>query len=474
MPESLLNMREIMNRRMTLRRGAMLLLTACAIGPLTACDAVDRLLEVNNPEAIREREINDPRLVNVLVNSVIGQLANTYDDPFLWVGTMATDEVVTGINWEDYARVNQRIIRYNEGPADEMFSELSEARVMADTVSSMLRNLLDDPDSDRRLALTLAYSGYSYILLGDAMCEATINVGATRYTPIQLYEMAVPRLEEALAIAQRAGDEALVNLARVGLARVHLNLGNNAEVMEHAAQVPLSFRWWVEYSDANPDVYFELYGQTHGTNHTLGVHPNFFIYGNFRDQNVINQTDPRIQHTPRWTTGHNALTPLYKPFQPLLFSGYTGNTVAEICANVTPAQCTDAYIEGTGRLSLPQRETDVALASGIEAMHHYYEAAGASGSGPLGTTLQFINSRRAVGNQAPVTLSGAALTAELREQRRRDLYLAGFRLGDLRRWARQGEDRFPAGTHPNTQWGDYGPDTCFPIPREEFTGNPNL
>jgi hypothetical protein len=63
---------------------------------------------------------------------------------------------------------------------------------------------------------------------------------------------------------------------------------------------------------------------------------------------------------------------------------------------------------------------------------------------------------------------------ELRDQRGRDLYLGGFRLGDLRRWLRNGDDMFPSGPHPVAEWGDYQDATCFPIPVEEYEGNPNL
>ena len=88
--------------------------------------------------------------------------------------------------------------------------------------------------------------------------------------------------------------------------------------------------------------------------------------------------------------------------------------------------------------------------------------------------LAFVNERRAFGNQDAVTLSGAALTAELRNQRGRDLFLAGYRLGDLRRWLRGGDDLFPSGIHPTTEWGEYGTATCFPLPLSEYEGNPNI
>lgn len=455
---------------------AALLAAGCVMGTLYGCDAVDNLLEVDNPQRIPEADLDNPQLVGVLVNSTIGQFADAYSGTFIWIGSMLTDEQVTGINWEDYARINQREVEYNETPADEMFDEISEARVFADTVSARLPNLIDNATSDRRYALTLAYGGYSYILMGDAMCEASINAGAEVFQPEQLYQIAVNKLDQALTVANAAGAADVANFARAGLARAHLNLGNDSEVMQFAAEVPLAFRWYVEYSDANPDVYNVLYTRTHGTNHSLGVHPSFVsIYAPFGTQNVLDQTDPRIQFTPRWTRGHNGLTQLYKPFQPLLFSGYTGNTVAEVCANTPAADCTEGFLEGQGALLLPEQGTDIAVASGIGALHNYYAAAGAGGSGPAGSTLEFVNSRRAVGNQAPVALSGEALMEELREQRRRDLYMSGYRLGDLRRYIREGiGNLFPSGQHANAQWGDYGSATCFPIPREEYEGNPNL
>jgi hypothetical protein len=174
---------------------------------------------------------------------------------------------------------------------------------------------------------------------------------------------------------------------------------------------------------------------------------------------VATQTDPRIQHTVRWTTGHNALTKLYKPYQSLPYSEFDPNAV--IADGVTPVLYDD--------------DTDIKLASYIEAMHHYYEAAGSNGTGPEGSTLDFVNSRRAFGNQAPVSLSGDALMAELRDQRGRDMFLGGFRLGDLRRWKDNGVgDFFPQGLHPTDGWGPYGDATCYPLPSSEYEGNPNI
>jgi hypothetical protein len=229
--------------------------------------------------------------------------------------------------------------------------------------------------------------------------------------------------------------------------------GNRAKVMSAASQVPSNFVWWVEYKDqVNANVMVE---KTTGGNHQYGVHPNLLKNWGTYGQTipVTAQTDPRVQFNPTPRTGHDARTILYTPFQPQSYSGWSP----------------------TARVAFTN-DTDIRLGSYLDAMHNYYEAAGPTGTGPEGTTLEYVNKRRAVGRQAPVTLSGAALMAELREQRFRDLFMGGFRIGDLRRWKAPGGpgDFFPSGTHPNPVLGQYGTTECFPIPLSEYIGNPNI
>ena len=421
---------------------------------LAACDTTDRILDVENPEEIPEENLNDPLLAEVLTQGVIGEFQEHFDDPFIWRGSMLTDEQITGINWEDDARINQRRVLFDEDPSDLMFSRLSRVRSQADSVSGRLRGgLLEDAEDSEELATTLTYAGYSYILLADAMCEAVVNQGSELLSPADLYGIAVDRFTDALAVADRAGREDLADLNRVGLSRAHLNLGNATEAMDWASQVPDDFRFWSEYSENSTGEENILFTRTTGSNHSLGMSPDF-LQGTFGDQDLVaTQTDPRIQHTTEWTLGHNRLTLLYKPLQAWSFSGFNGET----------------WADGGEPVGF-EKSTNITFASGLEARHNFHEALG-----PGPETLAFVNERRAAGNQSAVSLAGDELMAELREQRGRDLFLAGHRLGDLRRWLRQGTgDFFPSGEHPNAQWGNYGDATCFPLPKEEFEGNPNI
>jgi hypothetical protein len=99
------------------------------------CGVVDDVLNVENPSQIPITSLNDTKLINVMVNGVIGDFTHMYDDPFIWRGSMLTDEQVTGINWEQTARLNLRIVRYEEGDADLMFGAISRALRQAEDVS---------------------------------------------------------------------------------------------------------------------------------------------------------------------------------------------------------------------------------------------------------------------------------------------------------------------------------------------------
>lgn len=273
------------------------------IALLTGCD----ILDVKNPTQIAVTDLNNPNLVAALVTGAIGDFTHMYDDPFIWRGSMFTDEQVTGINWEQTARLNLRIVRFNEGDADGMFGGISRALRQAEGVSERLRTLLPTPNTDARLATTLAYAGYSYVVMGEAMCEATVSqldpitgditAGTSILPPDSMFRRAIPRFQEAITIAAAPKDSQIRNLARVGLARAYLNLGDMANTRTWAALVPANFKYWLEYSANTPRENNVMQAHVTGANHALGMHPRF-LQGTFGTQNLVaTQTDPRIQHT---------------------------------------------------------------------------------------------------------------------------------------------------------------------------------
>jgi hypothetical protein len=480
--------------------GAAGLITILAAG----CNP-DELLKVENPEEIILDDLTDVRLLKVRVNGVIDQVHATYSTPIIEYANFLTDEMITGLNWEDYARANQRLASYLEGPTNDIFEETSQGLRMGHDLAEQIRLwAAEDPSRnfDAELATALVMAGYSTVLMAENVCQAVIspdpdNPSSTILSQLETFAAAVPYLSEALTAALasptrndlRAGRRPadLANLARVGLARAYLGQGDWSNAALYANQVVAStFEWWMEFVDIeggrNP-----LENTSHGGNFTHGIHPQFMglhpsFNGtglSFRDDVVAPQTDPRIQHYPTDATGHNGLTRLYKLFQGLRYGEYSGNTIAPSSAGCPT--CT-----GTDEDEMPliaEFETDILLADYLEAQQHYFEALAMDDiAANQVAVLGFVNGRRAAGNQASVSLSGQALIQELRNQRARDLFMGGFRLPDLRRWTRfdagngpfANGSYFPTGQHANASWGDYGPWTCFPIPLQEYEGNPGL
>jgi hypothetical protein len=479
-----------MYRRQTIRAAGL-----CAVAALLfagACSITD-VLDVNNPDEIQIDQLNDPKLMQVRLNGVIDAFDNAYVGSVIQYANFITDEMITGLNWEDYARANERIVSYLEGPTTQIFENLSRTLRLGNGLAEHIRGwAADDPDEDfdPELARTLAYTGYAALVLAENTCQAVISPdpddpSGTVLSQLETFAAALPYLQEALSVAVAAGENDIANLARTGLARTYLGLGEWAEAATYAGQVTPGFEWWIDYADL-PGGRNPLQGTSHGGNFTHGIHPRFTgLHPSFdgtgfafRDQAVIApQTDPRIQHHPTQATGHNGLTPLYKLFQGLRYGDYTGQTIAP-----SSAECPDCTGTDPDDMELlTENATDVLLADYVEAQHHLHEALAMQGGGQA--VNDFVNDRRAAGNQEPVNLTGQALITELRNQRARDLFFGGFRLPDLRRWTRfdagngpfAGGSYFPTGPHPNSPvWGEYQNWTCFPIPLSEYEGNPNL
>jgi hypothetical protein len=422
-----------------IRRLLRVSMIALAAGGFTGCD---QLLEVENPAAIDDVDLNDPSLATTLANSALGRAQRTFDD-LAWFSAVFTDEAVNGHNFIQWKEIDLRQMRDDNDLSH--WAAIHDWRYLADTVATRLDNLL--PTADNRTAQSYAFAGYAYVFAGEFMCESPINVGTEIFSSNQLTEMAIARFQKAITIAtaaRAAGGAAattadnIISLARVGLGRAHLQLGQKAEAIAAVTPVPANFVWMMRYS-ANTGGENNLFrAATTGSNRYFGVGPEF------RGLN-----DPRIRHAATSVLGHNTFTPLFVPFQTESFSGWlpTGPGVA--------------YALDTG----------IRFSSGLEARYIKAEA-----EGPNATTLALINERRAIGGQTALTAIDQSLMAELREQRRRDFYSDAHRLGDLRRYKAQGVgDFFPKGLHPNGDlWGNYGTSECLPIPRAEKTGNPGI
>ena len=121
------------------------------------------------------------------------------------------------------------------------------------------------------------------------------------------------------------------------------------------------------------------------------------------------------------------------------------------------------------------------FASGLEAQYIAAEAA-LHGSASTAAALTLINTRRTAGGQGAYAggTDTLSVVTELLNQRARDFWLEGKKLGDLRRnpsVALASVLTDPSGNPfyvPSTTLPSFGSTFCAPIPPQETNANPNF
>jgi hypothetical protein len=450
-----------MNFNKTRRRAGIL----ATLGLMAGLGACSDLLTVQNPGKLNDPDLNDPVLVQNLVNSGVAGFQGAFDD-LVWAGADLGDEAVNGHNFEQWKRIDLRLIEADNSIMNtDIYQPLQAARFAADSIAGRVKLVYGDTiNNTGRLGVARlkVFGGYSYVMLGEYFCQAPIN-GSAGLPSDSLLARAIADFGEAITYAKAVKGasavgtstaDSLITMAYIGTARAYLGMGNKAKAIEFATPVANgltyagSFRYDVTYSDNTALPNDILWTATTGSSRYLGVDASF------RNLTIASAGGPvkdvRVRHTATAIKGHNGLTDLFTPYQ---------------------GESHGAFNPATTSVYAPS--TSIRLASTLEASYILAEA-----QGPTAATLTFVNQRRAYGASGAagtdVALTGDPLMAELRDQRRRDFFLDGHRLGDLRRYkAQYGVDQFPSGQHPNVEWGSYGTATCFTPTINESIGNPN-
>ena len=437
------------NPRRHTRRAAAALALAC-LGGTAACSD---FLVADNPGAIEEQDLNSVGYVSLLTNAAIFGFQDAQDDVTYWNGQF-TDELINrnAVNpFIEEGQIDRRELYSDMSYITAfIYSPMQRARFLAEDATTRLTEILGDSAArDLRVARAQAYAGYSYVYLGEMMCTTPIDKGVPK-TSQEMFADAIAHFGNAITTASAAKAYALGLtppvpatgtaadsvrwFALVGSARAALNRNDKAAAITFASQVPADFVFRAYYSANTSGQHHRTYNRlTLGNNATLVGTPFEAMAG-----------DPRI---PRATT---PTARIGTPLSPPSYSTFS-NTVAG--AAFTP----DMWVR---------------VASGLEAQYIIAEA-----QGPTPATLTFVNLRRAAGLQAPVSLTGDALMAALRDQRSRDFYLDNHRLGDLRRYKEfYNVDLFPKGAYPGSTTGQVYDETidCWPLPTNEINDNPNV
>ncbi|MBA3889268.1 MAG: hypothetical protein H0X64_01950 [Gemmatimonadaceae bacterium] len=431
---------------------ARLVRTAAAVLILGAAACGDFLV-AENPGAVEEPDVTNAAYVNLIANGPIGTFQDAVDDVWYW-NSQFTDELYNRAVFSEEGQIDRRELYTDMSYISAfMYSPLQRARFMGEDAARRLVLILgDSASSDLRVARSLAYAGHAYVLLGETFCGTPINLSAPKPSD-EMFADAIAKFDSAITIATAAkvrlqamttvnanavaAADSVRLFALVGAGRAALNRNDKSAAIAYAQQViaaNANFLFFAYYSDNTSAQRHRVYDRLQ-----LGSNANLL-----NTPFAAMATDPRVPRIVS-TTARNGI-----PLAPSAYSTYNG------------------AIPGAPFAA----EMRARLASTLEARYIVAEA-----QGPVAATLTFVNERRAAGNQAAVALVGDALMAELRDQRGRDFYLDGHRLGDLRRYRQfYNVDLFPKGPYPGSTTGQAYDETitCWPLPRNEVNGNPNI
>lgn len=443
----------------------------CGTIALASCN---EFLTAENPAAVPVERLADTSLVDLLANSAIAGIQSQNYFWYAFLGANFTDELrTTPAVFVDQGTFDQRRVTVdNSYNSVFTYGPLQRARWLADSVTGRLRAIYaDSATRDLRLARTYAIAGYDLILLAEGWCEVPISTASNVYSAplpsVEVFKLAEARFDSAIKIAAQSkaangslisvagiraalGADSVRNLAYVGMARAALGRGDMVKAAASARSV----------TGIGSTQNFE-YRLFFNATTTLGLQNLFQDYlsgGGGVATSAISNTpfvgldDARVPH------------PLTAAGLPLAEPVTGGNFVAP---NSPPSF---SSFDGTKTGADFTYAASIRLASLLEAQYIIAEADGATPA-----NVAFVEGRRTA---LPSTTAATATTAanfldNLINQRRRDFFLDGHRMGDLRRYKKfYNKDFYPTGSYYGSTTVSFGTQMCWPLNVAEVTNNP--
>jgi starch-binding outer membrane protein, SusD/RagB family len=415
------------------RRALPAALLSLAVVTTTACD---KLLEVDNPARVPEEALGDPALIPALEAAAIQQFQCAFAVYVATAGVLSSEyfsaaNFVNNHPWE--WRGVEQILDSPGGCAGGrnttalgFYSPLQRARFQLEDLARRAEAFADAelPNRTRILAEAGAYAGYAYVLLGEGMCDMTVD-GGPKITRAQTFALAEQRFTTAITLAGSSTNADLVslrNMALVGRARARLNLNNLQGAAADAALVPANFVRNAEFSETTPARENYVYNLT--------IRNDFLSVADaYRTLTLANgQPDPRVRVLNANRAGNDGVTPMFRQQK------YTTSGAAPLpIATWAEAQ-----------LILAEASTGQAAVDALNRVR-------ASLSVPALTAAEI-----------------ADLPNTILEDRRRTLFSQGNRYGDMLR------KNLPFLKGVNRKGQTYSDLTCVPLPYAETRNNPNL
>jgi hypothetical protein len=431
---------------------------------LAGCD-----LEVLNPGAILDKDLDTPELMPIVVNGVSAEF-NDVPDVLSYNLARLTDDMSGTGSYFDTGRFRRGL--HDEEDSQGTWEQMHEAAWAAGEAWERLNEVLGG-DAARSVdsAKLFALMGHAHRMLGENFCDMAYDKG-----PLQprtaAFDSAIAAFDQAITIGTAGGASAddWVTSAHAGRAQAYVGLGNWASAVAEASQVPTDFVHNAIYADgANTNI---VWSESHGRAE-LGVWAS--PAQSYGDPSGMN--DPRTPYRVcgTWDDPENIPSPV---------------TTTGTCGDSGSGahQGADGVSAHYRQQKHDDRGSDIPVASGVEM--RLIEAEAALLDDDLGTFIDRINDVREFYGLADLPEPATAGALEfpnamdalaggdpadddawsiLDRERYMTLWIEGRRLWDLWRWDHPflaGGTLIGVGANPRA--------SCMRIPRIECTLNENL
>jgi len=287
-----------------------------AILALGACNT-EELLEVNLPGRVSEEALDDSRLAQTLVNSVIADVECSWDN-YVAAAAHHSDEWIASSGNSTMARWGLRDIPPSFeslatggcGASYGLFTPLHGARFQAESNYARIVGFPDAevPNKTALLATIRAYGAWTLIAFSEGFCGTPLDGEEQVRTSTELAALAETQFTEAIELASAAGLTEIATLARAGRARARLTQENYAGVLSDAAQVPEGFRFVATRDNAPGDRQNAHYEAINGVASDAAGQKHATIAPNFRDLQWKDVDDPRVNVEWDGTLGFDFFT----------------------------------------------------------------------------------------------------------------------------------------------------------------------
>ncbi len=402
---------------------------ALVIASLPAFVACSGILDVDLPGKVQEDALASPAMAAMLVAGAQADFECAYAE-FIHTTALWSNETINSSGNANLSAWGARLNSYEEGtgtcqsapsntPSSAIYLPMQIARTQAEGALSKLVGYTDAQVANRTLlmARAAAYGAFASTLLGEGYCTMAVGPGPL-VTRAFMFQRAESLFTSAMAYATTANNTDLVNMARVGRARVRLNLGNKTGAGADALLVPAGFSFNATYSTSTVRQNNMLVADMN-----IGLHTS--VAPDFRNLTVGGVPDTRVPIKNMSRNGQDALTPLW------IQQKYLALDTPIPMATWNEAQLIIAEVDG-GQ-------------NAVDAINR-------------------IRTKYAL----PLYAGGTAaeIQAQVIEERRRTLWMDGHTIGDHLRY------NLPFATGANHKGTMYSNNTCMPLPPAEYSGRP--